>query len=494
MLKIKNVFLHLIVMSLFVGFVIAIRLKPITRTLEFDYDEGLNLIKALLYSEGFSLYKEIWSDQPPFLTVLLSHWFSLFGQSIFAARFLIVLFSALLIWSFYQIVHNSLGRTPALIATLLLFTSWQFIRLSISVMIGVPSLSLAMLSIYMLTLYKRHPRKRFIVSSGGLLALSLQTKLFTIFLIPLMLFYLFDFRIKGFDAKKPGDLLFYPILFWLCALFGVYTFIGFFCHSFNYEQLVQAHLGQSDGEGLLNFRNLDYLRYLISQDYDYVFLAFIGSLAIFLKKQREGLFPLTWLATAILILLNYKPIWYHYYPLLAIPISWLSAYGVALVLDFFPEGWHSNFKSLNIKKLIFPCFAIALLIFSIVAIPAKPIGKPDKNLKVIELVLKHSKSTQWLFTDRPIYGFYAGLRVPPEIAVMSYKRFNSGKLTNDYLLAVLQTYRPEQIVLARWTSRIKNYSKLSAYINENYSKTYQNETGEVEHYLLRSIPERSLES
>jgi len=150
---------------------------------------------------------------------------------------------------------------------------------------------------------------------------------------------------------------------WVCALAGVYTFIGFLYHSFNYEQLVQTHLGQSDKEGLPNFKNLEYLRYMISQDYDYVFLAFIGSLAIFLKKQREGLFPLTWLGAAILILLNHKPIWYHYYPLISIPIAWLAAYGVALLLDFLPVGWHSNFKSLNIKKLIFPCLATAFLIF-----------------------------------------------------------------------------------------------------------------------------------
>jgi len=212
-------------MSLFVCFVLAIRLKPVTQTFEFDYDEGLNLMKVLLYSQGFSLYTQIWSDQPPFLTVLLSHWFSLFGQSIFAARFLILLFSALLIWSFYQIICSSVGRIPALVATLLLFTSWLFIRLSISVMIGIPSLSLAMLSIYMLILYKRYCRKCFVVFSGGLLALSLQTKLFTMFLVPLMFFYLFDFKIRERDPKKPrGASLFSYSFVGLCSCRGLHLY------------------------------------------------------------------------------------------------------------------------------------------------------------------------------------------------------------------------------------------------------------------------------
>jgi hypothetical protein len=122
-----------------------------------------------------------------------------------------------------------------------------------------------------------------------------------------------------------------------------------------------------------------------------------------------------------------------------------------------------------------------------IAIPAKPKGKPPKNIEVMNLVVKYKNSTQWLFTDRPIYAFYAGLPVPPEIAVISEKRFSSGNLTNDDLLTILQKYRPEQIVFARWTEKFKSDEKISAYIKENYSKTYENEKGTVEHYVLKEF-------
>ncbi|MEP0876718.1 glycosyltransferase family 39 protein [Funiculus sociatus GB2-M2] len=508
-------------MSLYVCFVLAIR--PVRQTFEFDYDEGLNLIKALLYSKGFSLYTQIWSDQPPLLTVILSHWFSLFGYSVFAARLLILLFSALLVWSFYQIIRYSLGMIPALLATLLLLTSWLFVRLSIAVMIGIPTLSLAMFSIYFLTLYKRHRRNIFIILSGGLFALSLQTKLFTVFLIPLILLYLWDFKIidrkannnpegkvspNPFPTKRrafnfslspisDGGLglksvlskynVWYSCLLWLGTFLGVYVTVGLLCHSLNYEQLFQAHLGEGVKSGFKEFNNIDYLRYLMIQDLDYIFLALIGTWAIFLNKQREGFLPLAWLATAILLLLNHKPVWDHHYTLLAIPITWLAAYGVAFIVDFFPKGWNSNFKSLKIKKLILPGIATAILIFSMIAIPVKPKGKPPKNMEVMNLVLKYKDSTQWLFTDRPIYAFYAGLSVPPEIAVISEKRFNSGNLTNDDLLTILEKYRPEQIVFARWTEKFKSDEKISAYIKENYSKTYENEKDTVEHYVLKEF-------
>lgn len=103
----------------------------------------------------------------------------------------------------------------------------------------------------------------------------------------------------------------------------------------------------------------------------------------------------------------------------------------------------------------------------------------------MQLVLKYRESTHWVFTDRPIYAFYANLPVPPEIAVMSYKRLNSGDLSLDDLLKILQTYHPEQIVLARWTQIIRSDSKISAYINKNYIKTYENQDSTSVHYLSK---------
>ncbi|PMB44473.1 glycosyl transferase family 39, partial [Fischerella thermalis CCMEE 5201] len=146
--KLKNILLQLSLILLFMILVIAIRFEPMTKTFQFDYDEGFNLMKAVLYSKGFSLYSQIWNDQPPLFTVILSKWLNLFGHSIFATRLLTLLFSAILIWCFYQIVFFELGHFAAIVATFFLFTSWLYIRLSISVMIGIPSLALAILSIY----------------------------------------------------------------------------------------------------------------------------------------------------------------------------------------------------------------------------------------------------------------------------------------------------------------------------------------------------------
>ena len=75
------------------------------------------------------------------------------------------------------------------------------------------------------------------------------------------------------------------------------------------------------------------------------------------------------------------------------------------------------------------------------------------------------------------------------MAVISSKRINSGKLTNQEMLAILKKYRPEQIVIARMHSQIINAPNISNYINKYYKKTYSNkkELKEHEHYILSSL-------
>ncbi len=515
MFKIKQVFQHIVFILLYIVLVIAMRFQPITKTFEMDYDEGFNLIKSLLYSQGFSLYSEIWNDQPPIFTVILSGWFKLFGQSIFAARLLVLLFSSVLILSFYQIVRRELGNIPAIASTFILFTSWLFIRLNISVMIGLPSLSMAMLAIYFLSIYqnfnnsltqnvgiKDYKKSHYywlLVFSGILFALSLQIKLFTIFLSPLLILYLLDYQLP--KTKNLSELWEYikPLCIWLISIVIVYLAIGiYFRQIFNHKQVLLTHFNQTQDTNLGIFDNFKALQQMMSQDYDYLFLALIGIWVIWTRKSKNGLLPITWLGTVFLILSIHKPIWYHYYPLLSIPIAWLSAYAIALFVDFVKQDKYRkfNFQKIKLKNLrlvginqLITTILISgiwgFLMILIIITPPNSHGTVPRNREIIQLVLQHKHNTKWLFTDRPIYAFYAGLKVPPEIAVMSYKRINSGDITTQKLLEILQKYHPEQIVLARWTSQIKADTKIMDYLTANYLQTYSDRKNAEEHYLLK---------
>lgn len=475
-----------------VFFVFVLCFMPIEKVFQFDSsDEGIELMKASLYSEGFSLYTQIWDDQPPLLTVILSYWFHWFGKSILAARLLVLSFSTLLVWSFCQTIRIHLGSLLAIIGTVLLVISCNFLRLSVSVMPGLPALALAMLSIYTLTLYKQKHCNLLLIISGSLLALSLQIKLFTAFMFPLMIFELLEFKFREQTGTELGNKKLTAIILWLVSLFAVFVLIGFFCNSLNYQQLVQTHLGQNVKAAFPGKNSLIETLTLLIQDFDYVLLAIVGVIGLFQKRQWEKCLPLVWLLVAIPLLLNHKPVWYHHYLLLSIPMTWLATYGIKASLNFFQQQrWVNNFKLHNIKNLTLSGFAAGFLVFTILVAPIKLaiiqlenhlyLEELNSNVHLVDIMLEHKKSTKWVFTDYPIYAFYSGLLVPPEIAVLSRIRVESGDITSEQLLSVFETYHPEQIVLGKFESF---YYLLNSYIKQHYLKTYGIHS--ITHYLLK---------
>jgi len=187
----------------FIFFILMVSTFPIDNLSEFDPDEGTNLMRAYLYGKGYEFYSEIWTDHPPLFPIILSWWFQVFGTNIISARILVLIFSSIFLWMLYMIMRRS-SSLPATIAGLLfLVISFRFIRLSASVMIAIPDLSCLMISIYLmlLSLNNKH-RTLFILSSGIAMTLSLQIKLFSAVIIPVMAGYLiFDFLAKTFGPK-----------------------------------------------------------------------------------------------------------------------------------------------------------------------------------------------------------------------------------------------------------------------------------------------------
>jgi hypothetical protein len=72
-----------------------------------------------------------------------------------------------------------------------------------------------------------------------------------------------------------------------------------------------------------------------------------------------------------------------------------------------------------------------------------------------------------MFTDRPILAFLSGIPVPPNLAVISKKRLQTGELTDDEVLATLEAYSPEMILKGRFDipavdeyMRIRNFVRI----------------------------------
>jgi hypothetical protein len=489
--KFRNLLFNVLIPAAF--FIFAVCFMPIDQVFQFDaYDEGIELIKAALYLKGFAMYTQFWNDQPPLSTVILSFWLSLFGKSILAARLLTLTFSTIFVWSFCQILRLYLGNLAAFIGALLLIISCNFLRLSVSVMFGLPALTLAMLSIYMVSIYKFKDKGKFdyilIIISGILFAISLQIKLFTAFLIPLIIGDLIYHDLKNYPQQVAKFKAIINTCLWNISCLIAFLIISILCNSLSYQQLLDSHVGESVRTAFSQADSIKLTLSFLLQDFDYLLLAVLAIALIWRTKQWSKIFPITWISTAFIVLLIHRPVWYHHYLLISIPMTWLASYGVVLSLDFFRENIHNITNYIwpisKLKKLPLSGVAAIFVIFSIITIPIKLgimqwenhkyLEQSKEKIELVNLISAHKKSTNWFFTDCPIYAFYADLLVPPEIAVLSQIRIDSKSITREQFLAVLTKYHPEQVLLCK-SPLIRDY--LNSYLLEHYRKIYESHLG-----------------
>ncbi len=452
----KNIFL-LAFLAVFITIVLS---NPLVKqTFVYDPDEGYESIKAILLLKGFSLYHQIWSDQPPLFTVILAFWFKLFGFSIYAGRLLVFIFSILLLWAFYHTLKNLHSRICAWAGVIFLILSAAYLRLSVSIMIGTPSLSLSMVSIYCLILYRKSHSKDPLILSAILFAFSLQIKFFTIFLLPLFILeIIFSYPKNG----KSNSLS--SILLWLGGVLAVYLTVFFIFFHFNFTEaarhLFLPHLKQPN----VPYSNFSLIAKMMITDYDILLLALIGIILIIKQRKRQFLLPVLWLASALIILMVWHPVWYHYYLLISLPLCWLAGIGIS--------------ELFNNKKTFLFWITVSLIILAILRIPHKYTrmlesleGKTSSSqTAVVKELLKYKPYTRWIIADNPIFAFYTGMQVIPELALISYKRSFINEEGEDFFLDILNKYRPELILL----NNPHYYSlKIISYIEKNYTNVYQ---------------------
>ena len=455
----RQIGMQLFMLLFFVGS--ALLLMPLSLFV-FDNDEGINVIKATLLADGYPLYTQTWSDQPPIFTQLLQWSFALFGEQMVVARLLVLALTTLFVWAYTSTICLHLGQAGAWVALLLLLLSDNFLRLSVSVMIGLPALSFAMVAIYLLQRYKRDPGNWYLVGAGLLMAISMQTKFYTAVIAPVLLLDLLDFgQCWRSDPARFRQQLRAALLWTIVTGFG-YLAIGFYYQAFDLAMLFGAHLSPTvQAAYAADGGPQALLRYLLF-DYGHLLAGALGIGVIWARRLGHGRLPLGWLLLALLLLSNHHPLWYHHYQLLAIPLCWLGAYAV-LLLPTQPKP--------QALRLTLP---VVVLLVGLITLRAQR-TIPDYNQRsydqeLVALLAADAPTTHWVFADQAIYPFYAGLPVPPEIAVFSRKRFFGENLNNQILLDVMQRYQPEQVLLTRFKDDLLADPEFAGYLAAHYTE------------------------
>ncbi|MCB0093504.1 MAG: glycosyltransferase family 39 protein, partial [Caldilineaceae bacterium] len=302
--------------------------SPILLQQDLDYDEGINLMKALLFQRGYALYTEIWSDQPPLLTALLAGWFALVGDSVLAGRVLILAFAAGLVWTMHNALYRHTSGLAALGAVALLLFSQEFIRLSSSVMIGLPALALAMVALWLLLRYRDTDRGIWLALSAIAMACAAQIKLWAVVAVPAALLYLLLSDAARPHAVRISRRTLLETVGWLIVTGIGYVVIGFVFGALRMDQLIAPHFDADTRTAFLYTNNLLYLRYAMQRHIPYLLLALVGVIWAARWRQMEIILPLVWFGASVVALAVQRPLWHHHITLFTIPLCWLSAYGI----------------------------------------------------------------------------------------------------------------------------------------------------------------------
>ncbi len=454
---------------------------PFQEKLQFDTDEGLNLMRSMLVTLGHPLYTEVSSDQPPLFNVSLALVFRVAGFNVNVARGLVLLFSTLLVWAGAQFLELTWGKLAAILFLPLIILVPRYLNLSVAVMIGVPAIALAAVSLVFMTLWHQKRNNLWLVLSGVLLALSVLIKLFTGFLAPLFLIGMTLTAYFDTGEKKFSWRILRPTLIWSATFAGLGLLLGLaLIGPRNVWEIIYPHLMAPTQE---YFQNEGFgINVHLQPAIPLILLGLLGGIVTLYRQSWLGLYPLAWAVVAYVMFSFYSPVFYHHQLLITVPLAMLAAAAVAdgiwsllravrsskalrfealwgvIALTSFVLVSFSYFPSLNKELLSRPRFR------------ASSLDASSGKLRVIDKMNEYRDETHWIMTDLPIYAFRVQKPVPPILATISQKRLSTGSLTEADILAAMEEYRPEQVLIARFTLPV-----LEDYLKKNYTLIYSPE-------------------
>src|SRR6266498_2311328 len=197
---------------------------PLGTAVQIGADEGFNLAKATLCLKGFKLYSEVWNDQPPLHTFLITQLLDHTSGSVLGPRLLTVGFAATLLASLFMLALRVSGLPTAALTTALVIASPGFVELSSSCMLEIPALATGVSALCILMAApdtKYHVREAL---AGVFFGAAVQIKLAPAILLPLAAFLTTLHYIK---LPAPGRSMVISLLVFCASLLAAWAATGF---------------------------------------------------------------------------------------------------------------------------------------------------------------------------------------------------------------------------------------------------------------------------
>nr|BBH89485.1 hypothetical protein KTC_42360 [Thermosporothrix sp. COM3] len=404
------------------------------------YDEGVYWQTLRAMSAGHPLYKETFYSQTPFFILSVFPSYVLFGHSLWAARFGIVLISLLGLVGVFLIGRALAGRMGALVALFLLVTDQRYLAQSQTLQADVPCVAFAALAVGLALMWWEEPTGRraywYTIGCGISLALSLMSKLLTVgAVVPigllLLTFSWLQIRKKGPVKPKP----FRPILFGLLAcaatcLLLILPFLGSWPQF--WDSVVSFHVVAGDALKQEHSKNFGAIRSLLTGFL--TFPALIGAVIACLRKDWRVLPLIAWTLATIYVLWQQVPLFPHHYVAITVPLISLAVIGLA------PAKWVLDLKQWQ-SALQITMAAMLVLVTLTAATNARPIrgyykmqhGISRQDQQVINDLQRYTQRGQNVISDAQFLVALAGRDTPPDLVDTSSVRLTSHYLTTEML-------------------------------------------------------------
>ena len=455
---------------------------PLRTAILIGADEGFEVAKATLWLKGYSLYTDVWNDQPPLHTFLLMETLRHFSSTMLGPRLLTGGFAVVLLASFFVLCWRCNGGLVAAVATLLLLASPGFLLLGSSCMLEIPALAPAMAGLCVLSPGKwgRGPVAE--IWSGILFGIAFEIKMISVVLLPLAALLIWLNRRQnprtGWSMTKGLLVLF---VCWGASAIAMDLLASGGAYLGHFQQSWASHFGglKSREYGSPSEHRFSWVGLL--RNWDLLIPAVAGAL-ICARRVSGGLpalVPVVWLGYSLLIFGFHRPWWNYYYVHTAIPLCWCAAIAIDAVWGkaSWPQGrlWYALLALYGLSAGVWLGERLHLEIQSVRSSPQ------TYTCLFLNDMERYKAQTRWLYTEEPVYSFHSGIPLPPDLGVVVLKRYWSGEMTNARLTEDLRSFKPE-LMLLRNDSSPRPFRDM---LNTQYQLIYMDTDNLL--YVLKSI-------
>jgi hypothetical protein len=446
-------------------------------------DEGIYMMRVRLLQDGYRLYREIWTDQLPGVIELLWAVSALFGASVEAGRAIIVMLTAIGLFSTAMLARQLGGRIGALGVVPLLALAPNIFWLSRAVVSpDLPATSLGIAGLAGLGRYVQVRHRRWLVLSGLVLAAGLYIKATTVLMIvPAGVWLLLDWW--GSPERDVPTLL-SRVLAWGASIalpFGLALAmhdLPAFWTQFVVTQIASGQMALKVGPHAVKI-----LCYLGEHNWGLATLAIAGTVVAVRRRAQTAVIVWTWLTTSLIALLLRSPLWpSHHLVVLLPPLAVLGGTGLSALVT----SLHQHRSRIPADALL---VAGAVVIYAaslpgIISADSKLLAAPtyQSSLEAVTFLRDSLSPGAMVVSDYHMIPFRAGFRVPPELATVSKKRIQLGLLGPDEVIRIVEQHQPEAVVL--WDEELLRNGEYVGWLKAHYTMAFRRGY----HEIYRPLP------